>query len=112
MPRGLLEYETDCTLARLCPADGLVRQEAETSGAEIPAPNDALRQWSEPAWRLQWLNGDGANPFSPSVSSVVDWIKRFQPKGGKTFEYADYPDVCPAGGLRFLQPSVAGNPHP
>jgi hypothetical protein len=55
------------------------------------------------------LNGDGENPFPASVSSVVDWIKRFEPKGGKMFEYADYPDVCPTGGLRLLQPSVAEN---
>src|SRR5215469_8627914 len=85
---------------------GLVRQEAETFGAEIPVSNpsylDTARQWPEPAWRLQWLNGDGGNPFPASVSSVVDWIKRFQPKDGKPFEYADYPDVCPTGGLRLL----------
>ncbi len=95
---------------------GLVRQEAETFGAEIPVRNpshlDTARQSPEPAWRLQWQNGDGENPFPASVYSLVDWIKRFQPKDGKTFEYTDYPDVCPTGGLRFLQPSVAGNSHP
>lgn len=95
---------------------GLVRQEAETFEAEIPVRNasnlDTERQWPEPAWRLHWLNGDGGNPFPASVSSLVDWMKRFEPKGGKTFEYADYPDVCPTGGLRFLQPSVADNSHP
>jgi hypothetical protein len=95
---------------------GLVRQEAETFVAEIPVRNPAdlntARQGPEPAWRLQWLNGDGGNSFPASVSSLVDWIKRFQPKDGKTFEYTEYPDVCPTGGLRFLQPSVAGNSHP
>jgi len=95
---------------------GLVRQEAETFGAEIlvanPSELHTERHSPEPAWRLQWLNGDGGNPFPASVSSVVDWIKRFQPKDGKTFEYTDYPDVCPTGGLRLLQPSVARNSHP
>jgi hypothetical protein len=95
---------------------GLVRQEAETFGVEIPVRDssqlDTVGQWPEPAWRLQWLNGDGGNPFPVSVSSLVNWIRRFQPKDGKTFEYADYPDVCPTGGLRLLQPSVAGNSHP
>jgi hypothetical protein len=95
---------------------GLVHQEAETFGAEIPMRNpshhDTAPQWPGPAWRLQWLNGDSGNPFPASVSRVVDWVKRFQPIDGRTFEHADYPDVCPTGGLRFLQPSVAGNSHP
>jgi len=95
---------------------GLVRQEAETFGAEIPVRDpsrlDTARQSPEAAWRLQWLNGDGGNPFPVSVSSVVDWMKRFQPKDGKPFDYADYPDVCPGGGLRLLRPSVARNSHP
>ncbi len=95
---------------------GLVRQDAETFGAEIPVRNsshlDTARQWPEPSWRLQWVNGDAGNPFPPSVSRLVDWIKRFQPDNGKTFEYTDYQDVCPTVGLRFLQPSVAGNSHP
>ena len=94
----------------------VVRQKAETFGAEIPLHNssqfDRAGQWPESAWRLQWLNGDGANPFPASVSSLVEWMKRFQPKDGKTFEYADYPDVCPRGGLRLLQPPVARNSHP
>ena len=95
---------------------GLVRQEAETFGVEIPAGNrshlDGARQSPAPAWRLQWMNGDGGNPFPASVSKLVDWIKRFQPKDGNTFEYTDYPDVCPIVGLRFVQPSVAENSHP
>lgn len=95
---------------------GLVRQEAETFAAEIPVSEsshlDRARQWPEPAWRLQWLNGDGGNPFPASVSKLADWLKGFQPKDGKTFEYIEYPDVCPTGGVRFLQPSVAENSHP
>jgi hypothetical protein len=95
---------------------GLVRQDAETFGVEIPLGKgshlDGARQSPAPAWRLQWMNGDGGNPFPASVSKLVDWIKRFQPKDGNTFEYTDYPDVCPTVGLRFLQPSVAENSHP
>jgi hypothetical protein len=93
---------------------GLIRQQAESFAAEIPSDDrlntDGIREWSErEAWRLQWLNGDGQNPFPASVSKIVDWLQRFEAKDGKSFEYADYPDVCPAGGLRFLQPSVAEN---
>lgn len=91
---------------------GLVRQEAETFGAEIPLRNSSHLDTARQAWRLQWVNGDAGNPFPASVSRLVDWIKRFQPDDGKTFEYTDYPDVCPTVGVRLLQPSVAGNSHP
>ena len=97
---------------------GLVRRDAETFGVEIPVVNrskldkDAAEQSPAPAWRLRWMNGDGGNPFPASVSKLVDWIKRFQPVDGKTFEYSDYPDVCPTVGLRLLQPAVAENSHP
>jgi hypothetical protein len=95
---------------------GLVRQQAERFAAEIPIGGsdvDGIGEGLEQkAWYLQWLNGDGENPFPAPVSKVVEWIKRFQPKGGKSFEYTEYPDVCPAGGPRFLQPSVAENSHP
>ena len=96
---------------------GLVRQEAETFTAEIPESDRSLatgpREWPEDkSWHLQWLNGDGENPFPTSVSKVVDWLEQFQPKDGKSFEYADYPDVCPRVGLRFIQPSVAENSKP
>jgi hypothetical protein len=55
------------------------------------------------AGRLQWLNADGESPFPASVSKRVDWLQRFQPKNGKSFEDAEYPPVCPAGELRLLQ---------
>jgi hypothetical protein len=95
---------------------GLIRQESERFAAEIPFGDrwrgDA-RKWIEhDAWRLQWLNGDGESPFPASVSTLADWLKRFQPKDGKSFEYAEYPDVCPVGGLRLLQPAVAQNSLP
>jgi hypothetical protein len=38
--------------------------------------------------------------------------EEFKPKDGNTFENSDYPDVCPSGGLRLLQPSVAENSQP
>lgn len=96
---------------------GLIRQDAQTFSAEIPVGDhsDARQPQELPphdAWRFQWLNGDGQNPFPASVSKVVDWLQRFQPKDGKTFEYTDYPDVCPIIGLRFVRPSVAENSHP
>ena len=79
-----------------------VRQEAEIFMAEI---------LEQQAWHLQWLNADGENPFPASVFNLIDWLQRFQPKDGKSFKYTEYPDVCPAGGLRLLQPSVAENSH-
>ena len=98
---------------------GLILQDSERFAAEIPLgdrgrEDGAPGEWPEheAAWRLQWLNADGESPFPASVSNLVDWLQGFQPKDAKSFEYAEYPDVCPAGGLRLLQPSVAENSHP
>ena len=95
---------------------GLIRQESERFAAEIlfgdrGREDGARKGLGHEPWRLQWLNADGESPFPASASTLVDWLKRFQPKDGKSFEYADYPDVCP-GGLRLLQPAVAQNSHP
>jgi hypothetical protein len=96
----------------------LILQESERFAAEIPLGDRGreagAREWPEheAAWHLQWLNADGESPFPASVSKLVDWLQGFQPKDAKSFEYAEYPDVCPAGGLRLLQPSVAENSHP
>jgi hypothetical protein len=97
---------------------GLILQESESFAAEIPLGDRGreagARGWPEheAAWRLQWLNADGESPFPASVSKLVHWLQSFQPKDAQSFEYAEYPDVCPAGGLRLLQPSVAENSHP
>jgi hypothetical protein len=96
---------------------GLIFQDAETFGAEIPLGDgwraDGTRKWLEhKAWRLQWLNADGESPFPDSVAKIVDWLQLFRPKNGKSFVYAQYPDVCPSGGLRLLQPTVADNQRP
>ena len=80
---------------------GLIRQQVESFGAEIPLDHTS--------WRLRWLNGDGENPFPESVSKIVGWLRHFQPTNGQSFEHIDYPDVCPSGGLRQLSPSVADN---
>jgi hypothetical protein len=85
---------------------GLIRRESESFAAEIPMPGEDRAQ------RLQWLDADGESPFPDSVTKVVIWLKQFEPTDGKLFEYAEYPDVCPSGGVRLLQPSVAANPHP
>jgi len=97
---------------------GLIRQDAERFAAEIPLGvrlrADGTRKWFEhEAWRLQLVNADGETPFPASVSKVIDWLQRFQPKDGESFEYAEYPDVCPVGaGVSLLHPSVASNSHP
>ncbi|HTS34940.1 MAG TPA: hypothetical protein VMH04_04650 [Candidatus Solibacter sp.] len=93
---------------------GLIHQEAETFAAEIPPGErsnaDGTRRWIESEiWRLQWMNGDNENPFPISVSKVVSWLQQFRPRDGIPFDYVEYPDVCPSGGLRLLQPAVAEN---
>jgi hypothetical protein len=88
---------------------GLIRRDAETFGAEIPIANSQNKDATQ---RLQWLNGDGENPFPNSMAKVVDWLKHFEPTDGKSFVLTDYPDVCPSGGLRLLQPTVAANQNP
>jgi hypothetical protein len=90
---------------------GVIREEAESFGAEIPAP-DPQGGIEISARRLQWLNADGESPFPASVAKVVKWLKEFEPTGGKSFEYAEFPDVCPSGGLHLLHPSVAQSLHP
>jgi len=96
---------------------GLIRQDVESFGAEIPGPlqkhaDGTSSSLERDVWRLQWLNADGESPFPGPVAKVVDWLQHFQPKGGKPFSYAEFQDVCPLRGLRLLQPTVAGNEHP
>jgi hypothetical protein len=92
---------------------GLIRQESESFAAEIPLRDGSAGNWVErETWRLQWLNPDGESPFPASVSKLVDWLRRFQLTDGKSFDYAEYPEVCPAGGLRLLQPAIAENSQP
>ena len=96
---------------------GLIRQAGESFAAEIPLGYrwhaDGTSKWVESeAWRLQWLNGDGQSPFPASVSKLTNWLERFQPTDGKSFERGEYPGVCPGEGFRLLQPSVAKNALP
>jgi len=96
---------------------GLIRQDAESFAAEIPLTGKeqpgGIPLGSVPqARRFQWLNPDGESPFPDSVAKIVDWLQQFQPKDGKEFEYAEFPNVCPAGGLRLVQPAVAENQRP
>ena len=115
--QGKLSKEEFRQLSKLLEADdfrilsgnhgGPIRREAESFAAEIPLGDrwraDGTRKWLEhEAWRLRWLNADGESPFPDSVSKLVDWLRHFQPKDGKSFEYGNYPDVCPVEGLRLL----------
>jgi hypothetical protein len=93
---------------------GLIRRDAEAFVAEIPLArvneDEANELPFRDAWRLRWLNPDGQRPFPEPVSSVVDWVRHFQPKDAQVFDYVEspgYADVCPALGFRLLQPSLA-----
>jgi hypothetical protein len=93
---------------------GLIRQDSESFRAEMPAPlktrADGSYVWPQAeAWRLEWLNADDAAPFPDSISKVVNWLQSFEPKDGKEFSYAEFPDVCPSLGFRLVQPIVAAN---
>ena len=78
---------------------GLIRQEAESFGAEI------LR--ADGTQRVQWLNGDGESPFPGSVANVVNWLKDLEATDGKPFVIPEYSEVCPSVGLRLLETSGA-----
>lgn len=89
---------------------GLIRQQAESFAADLSVPG--WQRGKDKTQRLRWLNADGENPFPAAVAGVISWLKRFDPKDGKPFEYAEYQDVCPSMGFRLLQPSVATNSEP
>lgn len=99
---------------------GLILQHSESFAAEMPvqqpkpgaisvAPGISIEPDLQQARRLQWLNGDGENPFPAALAKVVEWMKHFAPKNTKEFEYAEFPDVCPSTGVRLLQPAIAEN---
>src|SRR5580698_7100312 len=101
--KALLAAQEFLSLPRM--HGGLIRGGSERFEAELPrSANGSLR--------VQWLNADGESPFPPAAAKVVDWLKHFEPKDGKQFVYAEYPDVCPSGGLRLIQPTVAENTQP
>jgi hypothetical protein len=95
---------------------GLIRQRAESFTAEI-GPGEGQVSGGEQTvvprpGRLDWLNADGERPFPAPIAKVAEWLEHFQPKEGKPFVYAEFPDVCPSHGLRFVQPAFAFNAQP
>jgi hypothetical protein len=104
---------------------GMIRDHAETFMAEIspvefPAafqpegttPSGPLRGKAIiPRW-LQWLNGDGENPFPAPITNVIDWMRTFKPRNARALDYPDRSNVCPAVGFSLIQPSVATNQRP
>ena len=95
---------------------GLIRQDSESFRAEMPTPlqkrADGTYIMPPPdSWHLEWLNADNAAPFPDSIAKVVNWLQSFQPKNGKEFSYAEFPNVCPSGGMRLIQPTIAENQH-
>ena len=91
---------------------GLILQGAEIFAVELPGAvesDGADHALTDHTQRLRWLNADGENPFPAAIVPVVNWLKNFEPKDGKAFEYAEFQDVCPSVGLSLVQPSVAGN---
>ncbi|HTS05042.1 MAG TPA: hypothetical protein VMP68_05620 [Candidatus Eisenbacteria bacterium] len=92
---------------------GLIRQDSESFRAEMPAPltkraDDYVLPPSE-SWRLDWLNPDDVAPFPISISKVIHWLQTFDPKDGQEFSYTEFSQVCPSGGMRLVQPSIADN---
>jgi hypothetical protein len=85
---------------------GIIRQSAQTFAAEIPISD---RQVSDGALRVQWVNGDGENPFPPPVNKIVGWLNHFEPAKAKPLANLEFQDVCPSVALERLQPSVASN---
>jgi hypothetical protein len=91
---------------------GIILQEAEIFAAELPGPvefDGTNHAFNDHTQRLRWLNADGENPFPAAIATLVNWLKRFEPKDGQPFEQAEFQDVCPSVGLSLVQPSVAGN---
>lgn len=82
---------------------GLIRKESESFGAEISMPG-WKREEDARTFRLQWINGDGENPFPAAMGKVVDWLQDFEPTGGRQFDPNEFPNVCPSVGLRMLHP--------
>lgn len=102
----------------------LIRENSERFALEIPAVLPMHydgKEWhydgkdilsDSDGRRLQWLNADGESPFPLPLQKIVDWLKGFGPKDWKEFEYAEFSGICPSGGLRLVQPTVAANGHP
>jgi hypothetical protein len=88
----------------------IIHRDAESFGAEVPIPGRT--QGEDGVQRLQWLTADRENPFPSPVVNVVDWLKHFEPTNGLQFEPTEFPEICPSGGLRMLQPSLAANLYP
>ncbi len=96
---------------------GLIRQDSESFRAEMPVPLTKRADGTyilppSEAWRLEWLNPDDAAPFPHSISQVVHWLRSFEPKDGQEFSYTEFSQVCPSGGVRLVQPSIADNQRP
>ena len=89
----------------------LIRQNAENFSAEIPIPS-RKGEVEDRTLRLQWLKADDESPFPATIQNVVAWIKAFQTKNRRSFMPGEFPDVCPRGGIRLVQPSIADNQHP
>ena len=85
---------------------GLIRKEAESFGAEISMPGRQSEK-GDRTFRLQWVNGDGDNPFPAAMAKVVNWLQDFEPTGGHEFDPDEFPNVCPSVGLRMLHPLTA-----
>lgn len=95
-------------------AGALIRQDAEDLRVEVTGSirengDGSQRLEESDAWRLQWLNADGDDPFPQSVAKVANWLQNFQPKNAKEFFYTEFPDVCPSEGFRLVQPGLAFN---
>jgi hypothetical protein len=110
-PEQLLQLKGLLESSDLRPLSGnhfaLIRQSAETFTAEIPASG---KQTSDAAVRLHLLNADGQSPFPVPVRKIVDWMNGFEPGNAKRSANMEFRDVCPSGGLQFVQPVASSLP--
>lgn len=107
----LLQFEKLVGSSDLRPLAGnhfaLIRQSAETFTAEIPVLD---KQVSYGTLHVHILNADGQNPFPSPVRKLVDWLNRFEPLNAVRSADLEFRDVCPSGGLQFVQPLALNVP--
>jgi hypothetical protein len=109
--KQLLQFKTLLGSPDLRPLSGnhfaLIRQSAETFTAEIPVVD---KQASDGTLHVHLLNADGQSPFPEPARKIVDWLNRFEPTNANRSANLEFRNVCPTGGLQFVQPVASSAP--